>query len=155
MQKTASMIFILILSMIESYGQITNSTSRDRTNIYNHAIDTLISSILIKNTPAKILVESDKFILDRLLFDNYRDIKIIKIYNKRWIHKPNGTIIITIERLNINNNTIEIFASIKQKIDNNWIYWGNSSGRYTLKYVFDQEKRSYKLDYLDEWISIR
>ena len=68
---------LLSLFPINSFGQITNSFTISKTNIYYHAVDTLISKVLHKENKVKIVITCDDYILDRLP-NKFADIDVIK-----------------------------------------------------------------------------
>jgi len=144
-------ILLLLLGTFNSNGQITNSTSKNESNIYFHAVDTLISLVKSEFEPTKILVESDKFILDRLP-DSFSNQEIIKIYKKKLFQKQDGIIQIGIDRLNIDENKITIHLIVLKKVNGHWINWEKGCGGYWLYYSFDEKLKSYQLVDIDKLI---
>ena len=147
---------LLSLFPINSYGQITNSFTFSETNIYYHAVDTLISKVLHKENKVKIVITCDDYILDRLpnKFANLEVNKTNKFEGKR---KFEGAIWIKVDRINIDEDKIKIFTTIRKQTNNQMLAWEYNKmiSSYTLIYKYDFNLRTYKLVNIEEGRFIR
>ena len=129
---------IICFCSITSYGQITNSYARDKSNIYCHVIDTLVSMILTKEQPDKIVISSDKYILDRLT-NAFPNIAIFKSEKLKCKLKFENAIWITIDYLCLDREMVNISTTIRKQMNKYLPSWESGIGSYELIYMYDSE----------------
>jgi hypothetical protein len=150
---TISIFLLSILFSSNTIGQITNSISKDSSNIYIDALNTMILFVSKDFKPVTIYVKSEKYILD-LLPDSCRNQKIIKLFKNKWVKKPNGSLLISMNRLNIKDARIEIDITLRKKVDNHWTLYDYVVDGYTFPYYYDQKKKSYILDIIEQRVRV-
>lgn len=148
------LILLFSLTILSANGQITNSSSKSEANIYFHAVDTLISLVLAKETPPRLVIVSDDYVLNRLPDSFYSQV----IYKKK---KPKGTsnfenaIWITIDRLDISGDKVVINSSIRKQTNRQMLCWDSNITNYGLIYEHEADKGFYKLIDIKKGIYIR
>lgn len=135
---------LFILICISAKGQITNSTSKGESNIYVHAVDTLISMVVAKETSPRIVIVSDDYVLDRIP-DSFSNITIYKKRKMNDSNKFENAIWITINRLDVVNGEVTINTSISKQINRHFPCWDSNITDYILIYVYDSSKGFYNL----------
>jgi hypothetical protein len=108
---------LLLFFPINSFSQITNSFTLNETNIYYHAVNTLISKVIHKEKNIKIVITSDDYILDRLP-NIFTDVEVIKTTKFKGKRKFEGAIWIKVDRINIDEDKIKIFTTIRKQTNN-------------------------------------
>lgn len=139
-------ILFLLLSTVESYAQITTSTSRNESNIYFNVADTLIKKILEKERNVKIVITSEDYIL-KLLPETFSNLPVIKTNNFKRKRKFEGAIWVKIDPLQLDKDKVKIYTTIRRQTNKQMIAWesGEQIGSYILIYKYDNSLNEYKL----------
>jgi len=148
------LITLFSLTILSANGQITNSTSKSESNIYFHAVDTLISLVLAKETPPKIVIVSDDYVLNRLP-DSFYNQMIYKKEKLKGTAKFENAIWIIIDRLDIGSGKVVINSSIRKQTNRQMLSWDSNISNYGLIYEYEAEKGFYKLIDIKKGIYIR
>ena len=147
-------IILLELGSLTVQGQVTNTTHRDKTNIYYNVLDSAIKIIQTKIHPKSLIVEGDPVAVNRLPTE-ILGIKITKNNGQTKIKEKEADAIATVNRLEIEDGEFRAFIQLWTVEDGQRRILENGISGYTFNYEFLQTDKSFKIIRIDKSIMIR
>ena len=145
-------IIFLGLGNLTVHGQVTNTTHRDETNIYYHALDTAVKIVQTKVRPKNIIVEGDAF---NRLPDNMLGITILKSKGQKRIKDKDADAVVTIDRVEVEKGEFKIFVQLWTIENGVRRVLEKGFGSYSFDYEFVPDDHSFRLIRIDKSIIIR
>ena len=145
------LIPIFAFTVVTGIGQTLTPIKVD-SNLYSHAVDSLVKYILAKERPASIILYSDLHIRSTIP-KNIQGQKIIKTKNQNKLKVKDNSICIIVYPLGGTKNDRSVFLAITKYVNG---YWGTWEGYgYDFKYSFDALKDFYVLKEVTKNMLIR
>ena len=147
------LIPIFVFTVVTGIGQTLTPIKVD-SNLYSHAVDSLVKYILAKEQPASIILYSDLHILSTIP-NNIQGQKIIKTKNQNKLKVKDNSVCIIVHPLGgtKTKNNRSIFLAITKYVNG---YWGTWEGYgYDFKYSFDPLEKFYVLKEVTKNMLIR
>ena len=147
-------IVLLGLSSLTVNGQITNTTHKDESNIYYHALDSAVKIILTKVKPENIILDGDLYAMNRVP-DNLLGLRIIKNDGQKKIKTKDNSATVRMNRLEVENGEFNIFMTLWTTNNGQMRILENGISGYTFAYEFVSSDKSFRLLRIDKSIIIR
>ena len=150
---------LLPLTIFSFIVLTTNAQQADSlkvdSNLYSHAVDSLVKYVLKKEKPSSIILEANSLILNTIP-NTIQGLEIIKSNKKRKIKAKNNSVFITVNPLGgtKTSNERSVFLVITKYNAGNRTSWEGYGG-YNFAYIFDLSHSQYVLQGVSKSIIIR
>jgi hypothetical protein len=157
--RTMKTIIIILFGLVSLgvYGQITNTTRRDATNIYYNALDSAVKIIQTKIKPKTLIVEGDVYAVNRLP-NSISGIGIIIKEGQdiqKKIKEGTADAIVTLNRLEIDHGDFRILIQLWTIENGQRRILDNGASVYIFNYEYLPADKSFRLMRIDKSIPIR